>query len=132
MMTVTGRRTTGAVALWSLVLLTAPVAGDIGSCNQAIEELDPALFFAEKQRVDCERCLDCELQTQACSAACAGAPLPAGFDPGCYPLAQDGEVCLRALRAASCDEYARYVDDEAPEAPTECNFCPLDQRPGGP
>jgi hypothetical protein len=107
------------------------VAGDIGSCNQALEELDPAKFFAEKQRVDCEQCVRCEFGTESCRAACAGEGLADRFDLGCYPLVHDGEVCLRALRDADCEEYSRYVDDGAPETPTECAFCPLDQQPGG-
>jgi hypothetical protein len=53
------------------------------------------------------------------------------FDPDCFPLVHDGEVCLNALRAASCNDYANYVDDLAPTVPTECNFCPLAGKPGG-
>jgi hypothetical protein len=115
-----------------LLFCAAPVAGDIGSCNQALEELDAAKFFTEKQRIDCEQCASCGFATSTCAAACAGGEVPDRFEPGCYPLAHDGEVCLRALRDADCDEYAAYVDDAAPETPTECAFCPIDQRPEGP
>lgn len=129
---IASRGRTAGLALWALALLTAPVAGDIGSCGQPIEELDAEKFFTEKQRVDCDQCMACDFVTVTCELACAGAEVPAGFEPGCFPLAQDGEVCLRALRAASCDEYAAYIDDVAPQTPTECNFCPLDQRPTSP
>jgi hypothetical protein len=37
----------------------------------------------------------------------------------------DGEVCLRVLLHASCDDYASYMNDRAPAAPSECQFCPL-------
>jgi hypothetical protein len=120
------------VILGAVLFCAAPVAGDIGSCGQALEELDPAKFFTEKQRVDCEQCARCGLSTETCTTACAGGDVPDHFEPGCYPLAHDGEVCLRALRDADCEEYATYVDDVAPEAPTECAFCPLDRRPEEP
>ena len=41
----------------------------------------------------------------------------------CRPLLHDGEVCLRALNAASCSDYATFVDDDAPALPSECEFC---------
>lgn len=106
----------------------APVAGDIGSCGQAAEDLDAGKFFQAKADVDCERCADCGFTTDACVTACS-APPERSFEVGCYPLVHDGEVCLDALRAASCGEYRGYVDDEAPLVPTECNFCPPDERP---
>jgi hypothetical protein len=123
----------GAVArlgLAGLLVLAAPTAGDIGSCGQALEELDPVKFFTEKRRIDCQQCQDCELQSQSCEHACAGLG-PSEFPAGCYPLVHDGEVCLRALRDASCSAYETYVADAAPAAPTECNFCSPAERPGG-
>lgn len=126
------RATSAVLMVAAVVVCAAPVAGDIGSCNQALEPLDAYKFFSEKQRVDCEQCARCGFATETCSAACDGASLPESFAPGCYPLAHDGEVCLRALRDADCDEYAPYVADQAAETPTECAFCPPDQRPEGP
>jgi hypothetical protein len=110
-----------AVAL----LCAAPTPGDIGGCGQKAELLDPPIFFASKRRIDCIRCRDCELDSQACVRACeGGSPAQLDFQEGCFPLVHDGEVCLRALRYASCDDYAGYVSDTAPSVPTECNFCP--------
>ena len=126
------RGTTAGLIVGTVLFCAAPVAGDIGSCSQAIEDLDPVKFFAEKQRVDCEQCVRCEFATEACGAACAGREVADSFESGCYPLAHDGEVCLRALRDADCDEYERYVADQAPETPTECAFCPVAERPEGP
>jgi len=127
------RITRGAVVrlgLVALLVLAAPTAGDIGSCGQALEDLDPVKFFAEKRQIDCQHCQDCELQSKTCVSACAGLGQNE-FPEGCYPLVHDGEVCLHALRDASCDEYAPYVADLAPQAPTECNFCAPAERPGG-
>lgn len=124
-----GRGPVIRLALWVLLAAAAPTAGDIGSCSQPIEELDPVKFFLEKDRVDCEQCVACGFQTRTCDRACAEAPSADSFEPGCYPLAHDGEVCLRALGAADCEEYADYIADEAPATPTECNFCPPGQRP---
>ncbi len=112
------------------VVIAAPTAGDIGSCGQELAELDPQKFFAEKLATDCHQCQSCELVSLTCQRACSLEDLAQlEFEEGCYPLVHDGEVCLNALRAAGCDEYAAYVDDEAPETPTECNFCPIDQHP---
>ncbi len=104
--------------------LAAPVAGDIGSCGQPIADLDPDLFFAEKHRVDCDKCNACNFDTKLCTQACNGKGRRS-FDDGCFPLAHDGDVCLNALRAAGCSEYASYVADAGATAPSECNFCPL-------
>ncbi len=112
-----------------LLFVAAPTAGDIGSCGQAIEELDPVKFFEGKRAIDCQKCTVCGLATQYCEEACFGDVTQGSFDPDCYPLVHDGEVCLSALSATSCDEYAAYVDDVAPSVPTECNFCPLGEKP---
>jgi hypothetical protein len=92
--------------------------------RQARQRLDEEVFFASKQGIDCERCGDCRLRTERCLAACGVEPVLASFPEGCVPLVHDGEVCLRRLLDASCDEYAGYMNDAAAEVPTECNFCP--------
>jgi hypothetical protein len=121
----------GALRLFCLVVVVmAPVAGDIGSCGQATGELDPVKFFWQKQGIDCQQCQRCEFVTQSCSRACETPYDPeASFDPDCFPLVHDGEVCLDALQASDCDAYAAYMSDLAPTAPTECNFCPLNLKP---
>jgi hypothetical protein len=123
------RRPASLRALWVAmvfaVLCAAPTPGDIGGCGQTAELLDPPIFFASKARMDCIRCGECSLDTNACESACdPGVPTATAFPDGCFPLVHDGEVCLRALRYASCDDYASYVSDTAPGVPTECNFCP--------
>jgi hypothetical protein len=124
------------MALAALACL-APTPGDIGGCGAPARNLDAPRFFAVKQKFDCQGCHRCGLLTEACAVACRGgltatdggdaqAPL---FPELCYPLVHDGQVCLRALEAASCDEYRRYMADVEPEVPTECNFCPLERGP---
>jgi len=112
-----------AVILMCLVL-AAPTAGDIGSCGQAVEDLDPVKFFTAKRAIDCQRCAECGISSQLCAAACELPQAQPAFPHGCYPLVHDGEVCLGALRAAGCDAYAGYMDDAEADVPTECNFCP--------
>ena len=121
------KKVAGGMALALLCL--APSAGNIGSCGQEAVALDAAKFLAVKASIDCSSCTECGLTTQVCAAACAGeVPEDAAFPDGCLPLVHDGEVCLDALGAASCDAYARYVADEGATIPTECNFCPLDDE----
>lgn len=113
--------------LWAvgmLLLLTAPTPGDVGGCGQARQVLDVEAFFESKQGIDCERCDECRLRTERCVSACSTSPIETEFPEGCVPLVHDGEVCLRRLLDASCDEYAGYMDDGDAKAPTECNFCP--------
>lgn len=120
----------GLRPLWLALLVMAPVAGDIGSCGQKAAELDPVKFFWEKQGVDCQQCQRCGFQTENCTQACESPFDPdVSFDPDCFPLVHDGEVCLNALVIADCESYAEYVRDQAPTTPTECNFCPLDLKP---
>jgi hypothetical protein len=115
-------------AVFTVLLCAAPVPGDIGSCGQPVQRLDASRFFIAKKTVDCRRCGECALATKTCALECAHAPPEqSSFPVDCSPLVHDGEVCLRALLDASCDDYASYVADEGPEVPTECNFCP----PGG-
>jgi len=111
------------LALIAIFFLAAPVAGDIGSCSEPAAALDPTKFFDTKQETDCQHCLDCHLTTATCAADC-GALAGGSFPQGCYPLVHDGEVCLNALGAASCADYASYVADEGATVPTECDFCP--------
>ena len=113
----------------TVLLCAAPVPGDVGSCGQQIQRLDAGRFFAAKKVVDCRRCTECGVPTKACTTACdADVDAAKSFPSGCVPLVHDGEVCLRALLYASCDDYAGYLDDHSPQVPTECNFCPR----GGP
>lgn len=114
-----------ALALVVTLFCMAPVPGDVGGCGQAAQDLDPGTFFATKKQTDCDRCTECGLVTKACTQACdkkAGVPL--AFPQYCYPLVHDGEVCLRALRVASCSDYSDYVADVGQTTPTECDFCP--------
>lgn len=106
-----------------LAFCAAPVPGDVGGCNQRAQELDPEAFFAIKGGVDCEKCLGCSIESDTCDRACAG-DVDTALPRGCVALVHDGEVCLRALLDASCDDYRGFVRDEAPTTPTECNFCP--------
>ncbi len=111
------------------LLLLAPTPGDIGSCGQAPDALDPPIFFASKAAIDCRRCGECALTSAACESACdEDEPLPDEFPEGCFPVVHDGEVCLRALLHASCSDYRGYVRDDSPRAPSECNFCPPRSR----
>ncbi len=108
----------------AVVFGMGPTVGDIGSCGQQIDELDAPTFFELKARIDCDRCRECDFGGMLCNRACNGTPATA-FSSGCRPLVHDGEVCLRALLHASCDDYADYTNDAAPTAPSECQFCPL-------
>lgn len=115
-----------------LALFTlAPTAGDIGGCGEQPVVLDARKFFDQKQLIDCQRCTECGLSSDACGRACGPFAELAEFPAGCFPLVHDGEVCLNALVAAGCDDYASFTSDVAATAPTECNFCPLDQQPAG-
>lgn len=112
-----------------LVFSMAPAAGNIGSCGQEAEVLDANKFLAAKANIDCARCAECTLFTAVCTAACNDPPpTDAAFPEPCLPLVHDGEVCLDALHAASCDDYASYVADSGATIPTECNFCPVDEN----
>ena len=105
--------------------VAAPTPGDIGGCGQPPQELDPVVFFASKDHIDCQRCQECGLAFNSCARACdPKASVPHKFPNNCYPLVHDGEVCLRALYNASCGDYLRYMDDLNPDTPSECNFCP--------
>jgi len=114
----------GVCAL-GLLFCTAPTPGDVGGCGQRPAELDPGTFFASKANIDCQRCQECNLDTVSCENVCTFPDsYPTSFPEDCVPLVHDGEVCLRALLHASCDDYASYMSDRSPSVPTECNFCP--------
>ncbi|HMI89538.1 MAG TPA: hypothetical protein VK550_35935 [Polyangiaceae bacterium] len=118
------RKVHGLTILLAVVFGMGPAVGDIGSCGQEIEPLDPAVFFAVKARIDCIRCGECALSGVPCQSACS-APPATSFLRGCRPLVHDGEVCLHALLHASCDDYLSYTDESHATAPSECQFCPL-------
>ena len=120
-----GERARIALTGLALVFCIAPTPGDVGGCGQKPAELDPGIFFASKANIDCQRCEECALASKPCAQACdASQPQQSQFPDRCVPLVHDGEVCLRALQYASCDDYQAYVSDVSPSVPTECNFCP--------
>jgi hypothetical protein len=112
------------LALVALLFCTAPTPGDVGGCSQPARELDAPVFFASKDFNDCQHCKDCQFHSAICERACSNQLSQSAFPKDCLPLVHDGEVCLRALQSASCDEYRAYVRDQNTEVPTECNFCP--------
>jgi hypothetical protein len=113
----------------ALAFCAAPVPGDVGGCGQDAQELDPQTFFWSEQSYECEHCRDCDLHSKACDRACGEQLVQAEFPKNCSPLVHDGEVCLRALDNASCDDFAGYMSDTDPSIPTECNFCPPGKQP---
>lgn len=120
-----GERARLALTGLALLFCMAPTPGDVGGCGQKPAELDPQIFFESKANIDCERCQECGLASIACTRACdPSQALETEFPKNCVPLVHDGEVCLRALQYASCDDYRTYVSDVSPSVPTECNFCP--------
>ena len=111
-------------AVLALVFGAGPTVGDVGSCGETATALDQPSFAAERKAVDCRRCTECGLTTQACATACDPGALPTVAWPStCNPLQHDGDVCLRALEAASCGDYASFVSDMSPAVPGECDFC---------
>lgn len=116
-------RRTGVVAILGLLCM-APTPGDIGGCGGEIEALDLTAFAHARKDEDCRRCGECGITSARCARACDPDIGPETVVHGaCLPLHRDGVVCLRALRAASCDAYATYVDEQAPVTPSECAFC---------
>lgn len=106
------------------VLSMAPTSGDVGGCGREATSLDVDAYAAARKDEDCDRCRECGVTTLRCERACDPAALPDIAVPAtCKPLRRDGEVCLRAIHAASCDDFAGYVDDRAPKTPSECEFC---------
>jgi len=112
------------VAALAIGLGTAPTVGDVGGCGSQAKSLDRTTFGRARKQIDCQRCNECGLSTHACGTACdPQAPSTVVWPPSCDPLLHDGDVCLRALAAASCATYGSFVDDVAPANPTECDFC---------
>ena len=116
-------RALAVTSVLALVFGVGATVGDIGSCGKSPSDLDPASFSRARNTVDCDRCTECGLTTARCAAACSDAGPNETFPPNCAPLYQDGIVCLRALLAASCSDYASYVSDSERLVPTECQFC---------
>lgn len=108
------------------ILVMAPTVGDTGGCGRTAVELDRDRYASARKLQDCEKCQECAVQSERCRRACDATVLPEIVLPAtCRPLYHDGVVCLRALAAAACDRFAAFVDDEAPETPSECGFCRL-------
>lgn len=106
------------------ILAMAPTPGDVGGCGAEPALLEPTSYEATRKRQDCERCEECGIATARCARACdPKAPSDIVIPPTCAPLLRDGQVCVRALGAASCEDFATYVADEAPRTPSECQFC---------
>jgi hypothetical protein len=113
-----------ALAITLLGFVIAPSTGDYGGCNQAPDDLDPGKFFAAKKAIDCKKCHDCNILSDACVQACEPQAGPADFPHNCYPLVHDGEACLHMLQGTHCEHYRQFMSDTDPLIPTECNFCP--------
>jgi hypothetical protein len=112
-------------------LLAAPTVGDVGGCGTEAEALDVPVYQSARKELECERCAECGVQTARCARACdLLAPADIAIPSTCRPLLHDGRVCVRALRAASCDEFARFVDDLSPSTPSECAFCRITEDAG--
>ena len=115
------------------LLLMAPTVGDTGACGRTATELEHDRYANARKLQDCQRCQECGLQGARCLRACDPKALPEIELPAtCRPLYHDGEVCLRALGAASCGTFATYVDDDAPSTPSECEFCRVAPAPSTP
>jgi hypothetical protein len=113
-----------ALAFVSIAFLMAPTPGDTGGCGATAESLDVGQFGAARKNMDCKRCTSCDIGSARCQKACdATIVSDVSFPDTCKPLREDGLICLRALNAAPCDDYARFMDDRVPQVPTECQFC---------
>jgi hypothetical protein len=117
------KRSIISTSVLALIFGVGATVGDIGSCGKDPAGLDAATFATARKSVDCEMCTKCNVTTQRCAAACADAAPTETFPPNCAPLYQDGLVCLRALLASSCDDYAQFMSDTESLVPTECEFC---------
>jgi hypothetical protein len=120
-------------AIVALAIFPAPTVGDVGGCGKTATTLDPGVFERARKSVDCERCNDCGIANDHCTRACdPKQPSDVDIPPTCHPVYHDGEVCIRALKAASCSDYVSYVDDVAPTIPSECDFCRIPPDGGAP
>lgn len=114
------------VVVFLAALCMAPTAGDIGGCGKEATELDAEDYAFARKSEDCDRCRECGIANARCERACDPSKSPdVKLPQTCKPLRHDGEVCLRALDAVSCEKFATYVDDFAPATPGECDFCRL-------
>jgi hypothetical protein len=124
------RARTAALAAVAALFLMGPTPGDVGACGRTAAELDKNAYAESRKLVECSRCQECGIDGDLCRRACDPAQPPTTQLPAtCRPIVHDGEVCLRAMRAASCSTFATYVDDAAPQAPTECDFCRVPPPP---
>lgn len=90
------RTRTGTVLRLAVVMLfftAAPTAGDIGSCGQAPDDLDAEKYFTTEKTLDCSRCLQCELISDACKLACKPA-LESPFDYFGRPESAECQKCV--------------------------------------
>jgi hypothetical protein len=109
---------------FALVFGAGPTVGDTGSCGKTAQEIDEGRFGLARKMLDCQKCTQCSLKTQRCALACDKlAPSDVAFGPTCRPLVHDAEVCLNALGASSCGDYALWVADDVRLVPSECDFC---------
>jgi hypothetical protein len=113
-----------AFAACVIAFCAAPVPGDGGGCGKDPVSLDGPRFFESKKALDCARCRECNVRTRTCDVACDYESQLAELPRGCDPVEHDGDVCIRRLLDAGCEEYRTYLRDDSPETPTECNFCP--------
>jgi hypothetical protein len=124
------RRDIALAAFVAAVFLAAPTVGDVGGCGKQATELDETTFASARKDLDCKRCQECGLVTSTCKSACdPAARSDVSFPVTCRPLLHDGQVCIRALEAASCGDYASFVDDTSPSVPSECDFCHVAGQP---
>lgn len=122
-----------AVVVVLAAMCMAPTAGDVGGCGRTATELDPDDYADARKEEDCDRCRACGIDNARCRRACdPKQPPDIDLPATCKPLRHDGEVCIRALHAASCETFATYVDDVAPAAPSECEFCRITPPPAEP
>ena len=111
-------------SLLAVIFGAAPTVGDTGSCGKTAQEIDDKAFGAARKKLDCEHCTACGIKTDRCAAACDPlTPSDVSFGPTCRPLLHDAEVCLNALGASSCGDYAKWVSDDVRLVPSECDFC---------
>ena len=112
------------ITLVLAILCAAPTVGDIGSCGKTAVDLDEKAFGVQRKKLDCGRCKECHIGTKRCDAACdPDVPSDVSFGTTCRPLVRDGAVCLDALAAAGCTDYAKYMSDDERLIPAECDFC---------
>ena len=118
------------VAVLAALAVLAPTPGDTGGCGTAVVEMSSAGYGNARKLADCARCKECNIGSERCARACnRSVPPEFALPPTCRPLLHDGQVCLRAIYAASCADFATYVDENAPVTPSECGFCQVPPPP---